>query len=200
MEKFNHGKATDLNMNRGFIQQGLEMEDPEAKESRVNLEEIQRKQKLKEAAAVKRETLTNKIYECIRDASATEDARAIQDSESNVAQDQKRIIKHLLSQGWSKNEIIYELQRIFGNDVLLNGTYLDDERSLFTKVGPTFFFGLFLSGMFLRGRVRARKAVELAKMQTTSEPIQFASKAGETLTKSEKSDLMRKLKLDQKRL
>ena len=97
MEKFNHGKATDLNMNRGFIQQGLEMENPEAKESNVSLEELQRKQKLKEAAAVRRETLTNKIYECIRDASATEDARAIQDSESNVAQDQKRIIKHLLS-------------------------------------------------------------------------------------------------------
>ena len=200
MEKFNHGKATDLNMNRGFIQQGLEMEDPEAKESRVNLEEIQRKQKLKEAAAVKRETLTNKIYECIRDASATEDARAIQDSESNVAQDQKRIIKHLLSQGWSKNEIIYELQRIFGNDILLNGTYLDDERSFVTKVGPTFLFGLFLSTMFLRGRIRARQATELAKMQAAKEPVKFTSKAGENLSKSEKSDLMRKLKLDSKRL
>ena len=85
MEKFNHGVATDLNMNRGFVQAGLELQDPNAKESDITLEMIAKRKRLQEAASNRRELLTNKIYECIRDASATEDARAIQDSESNVA-------------------------------------------------------------------------------------------------------------------
>ena len=87
MEKYNFGRATDLNMNRGFVQAGLKLQDPNAKESNITVEEISQRKRLQEAAATKREVLTNKVYECIRDASATEDARAIQDSESNVAQE-----------------------------------------------------------------------------------------------------------------
>lgn len=51
----------------------------------------------------------NEVYECIRDASSTENIRAIQDSESHVAQEQKKIIKTLIKKGWSKNEVIYEI-------------------------------------------------------------------------------------------
>ena len=109
-------------------------------------------------------------------------------------------MKHLLSQGWSKNEVVYELQRIFGNDILLNGTYLDDERSFFMQTVPTFLVGLTVSALFLRGRVRARQAAELAKAVKTPEPNMFGSKPMETLSKSERSELMRKLRIDQKKL
>jgi cytochrome c-type biogenesis protein CcmH/NrfF len=36
-----------------------------------------------------------------------------------VAQEMKRIVKTLAKKGWSKNEIVYELQRIYGNDILI---------------------------------------------------------------------------------
>ena len=49
------------------------------------------------------------MFELIRDASATENARAIQDSESVTAKEQKKIIKTLIKKGWTKNEIVYEV-------------------------------------------------------------------------------------------
>jgi hypothetical protein len=29
------------------------------------------------------------------------------------------MIRTLVAKGWSKNEIVYEIQRVFGNDVLI---------------------------------------------------------------------------------
>ena len=55
------------------------------------------------------ETIINEVFEAVRDASSTENARAIQDSESNVAQEMKRLVKTLAKKGWPKNEIVYEL-------------------------------------------------------------------------------------------
>ena len=57
-----------------------------------------------------------------------------------------------------------------------------------------------MSALFLRGRVRARQASELAKAVKSPEPPVFGSKSVETLSKSERSELMRKLKIDQKKL
>ena len=50
----------------------------------------------------------------IRDAAAEENARAIQDSESQYAMEQKTMIDILARKGWSKNEIAYEMQRVYG--------------------------------------------------------------------------------------
>ena len=95
------------------------------------------------------ENIINEVFECIRDASSTENTRAIQDSESQVAQDQKRMIKTLVKKGWSKNEVIYEVQRVFGNDVLILKRKLDDDRGPIGKFGVpiTLLFGL--SGFLL---------------------------------------------------
>ena len=43
------------------------------------------------------------------------------------------MIKTLIKKGWTKNEIVYELQRVFGNDVLILPKKLDDERSFLGK-------------------------------------------------------------------
>ena len=93
-----------------------------------------------------REAIVFSVYECIRDASSTENIRAIQDSEGQVSQEQKRMVKMLVAQGWSKNEIIYEIQRVFGNDVLILTNKLDDERGLFGRTMP--FVSLGLAGAF----------------------------------------------------
>ena len=50
-----------------------------------------------------KEKTINETFEAIRDASSTETARAIQDSEGLVARDQKKMIKILADKGWSKN-------------------------------------------------------------------------------------------------
>jgi cytochrome c-type biogenesis protein CcmH/NrfF len=55
------------------------------------------------------EVIINEVFEAVRDASSAENARAIQDSESNVAQEMKKIVNTLAKKGWSKNEIVYEL-------------------------------------------------------------------------------------------
>ena len=73
-----------------------------------------------------------------------------------MAREQKRLIKILLVQGWSKNEIIFEMQRVFGQDVLIDKKYLDDERSLATKVMPYVGASLLFTGLLLRKQVSAR--------------------------------------------
>ena len=73
------------------------------------------------------------VYEALRDASSYENARAIQDSESITAIEQKKMIQTLIHKGWSKNEIIYEMQRIFGNDILINTKYVDYDKSFHYK-------------------------------------------------------------------
>ena len=110
-----------------------------------------------------------------------------------------------MSQGWSKNEIIYELQRIFGNDILLDANKLDDERSLATKILPVVCIGLLVSGMFLRGRIKTRQTLDLAKKSASNTNqkqgyrMDLTSK-NESISKHQKSELMRKLKIDTKKL
>lgn len=95
--------------------------------------------------------------------------RAIQDSESPVAIDQKRVIKTLAQQGWSKNEIIYEVQRVFGNDVLIMPEVLDDERSLVGRVLPPLFMATFVAGLYLRGK--SRQAGRVVKQAMDKEAL-----------------------------
>ena len=45
----------------------------------------------------------------------------------------KKIVKTLAKKGWSKNEIVYELQRIYGNDILILKHKLNDERGMVGK-------------------------------------------------------------------
>jgi cytochrome c-type biogenesis protein CcmH/NrfF len=73
--------------------------------SAISAKAIQRQSMISQS----QENIINEAFECIRDASSTENTRAIQDSESQVAQDQKRMIKTLVKKGWSKNEVIYEV-------------------------------------------------------------------------------------------
>ncbi len=47
----------------------------------------------------------------------------------------KKIVKTLAKKGWSKNEIVYELQRIYGNDILILKQRLTDERGPVGKFG-----------------------------------------------------------------
>ena len=49
------------------------------------------------------------MYEIIRDASSDETPRAIQDSETEVALAQKRMILGLSAKGWRKNDIVAEM-------------------------------------------------------------------------------------------
>ena len=98
----------------------------------------------------KREAIISQCYETIRDAHSTENIRAIQDSEGQTSIEQKRMIKILVAQGWSKNEIIYEMQRIFGNDVLILTNILDDERGFLARTVPILGFGTIATLLFFR--------------------------------------------------
>ena len=59
------------------------------------------------------------------------------------------MVKILVSQGWSKNEIIYEMQRVFGNDVLILPKNLDDERGLIERLLPVVLTGTMIGFFFL---------------------------------------------------
>ena len=58
------------------------------------------------------------------------------------------MVKTLLNKGWSKNEILFEVQRIYGNDVIIFTKFLDDERTMLGKIfpvaGAAFFISTFL--------------------------------------------------------
>ena len=89
MEEYHFGKATDLNLNRGFTT--LEAQAiGENKDEFAAMQEVQRKEQL---ASQKRETIINQVYECIRDAQSAENIRAIQDSEGSTSIEQKRMVK-----------------------------------------------------------------------------------------------------------
>ena len=61
------------------------------------------------------------------------------------------MIKTLVKKGWSKNEVIYEMQRIYGNDILILKHRLDDERGFFGRFGVPLFLGTsVLSIIFFR--------------------------------------------------
>mmetsp|Transcript_25622 Transcript_25622/g.39425 ORF Transcript_25622/g.39425 Transcript_25622/m.39425 type:complete len:132 (-) Transcript_25622:16-411(-) len=79
---------------------------------------------LKEASVIKHD-----LFGTIRDATSTEYNRAIQDSESVVALKQKNLILGMVRKGLTKNQIIREMQMIYGNDVLIYPEKVDDTRS-----------------------------------------------------------------------
>ena len=66
----------------------------------------------------------------------------------------KKMTVALARKGWTKNEIIFELQRIFGNDILMGRKYLDDES---TFIGKNYLsiLAVFSIGYFMASR-RAR--------------------------------------------
>jgi len=74
-----------------------------------------------------------------------------------TAIDMKKIIHTLIQKGWTENEIVFELQRIFGNDVLMDGQKINDERSLLARsVFPSIFmmtFGLISLSVIRRKRL-----------------------------------------------
>ena len=105
------------------------------------------------------ELIWNEVLECIRDAASMESTRAIQDSEGLIAKEQKNMIKILISEGWSKNEIIYEMQRIFGQDVLIYPNKLDDNRSFMHRALPLATFAITIGSAFIFRRMQLiRKA------------------------------------------
>ena len=67
----------------------------------------------------------------------------------------KRIVKTLAKKGWSKNEIVFELQRIYGNDILILKQRLTDERGFFGKnvVPITLSFSLMGYMLFRQRKV-----------------------------------------------
>ena len=109
------------------------------------------------------------VFEHIRDASSTESYRAIQDSETNVAQEQKRVIKTLARKGWTKNMIIYEVQRIYGNDVLIKPEGLDDERGFVMRYGGLGM--LMMSGLALAFLARRFRNVKSGVIKTSNNDI-----------------------------
>jgi hypothetical protein len=65
----------------------------------------------------------------------------------------KKIVKTLVKKGWSKNEIIYEIQRVYGNDVLIQRFKLNDERGFVGKYGlPMTMMASLTLMLFLRRR------------------------------------------------
>ncbi|CDW78447.1 UNKNOWN [Stylonychia lemnae] len=121
--------------------------------------------------AKKEEQTLAEVYEMIRDASSKETARAIQDSESPTALDQKRIIRLLVRKGWSKNEITYECQRIFGNDVLIKPEKLEDDRMPISKYKRFIMFSIFGAYYLLRKAKQGQMKTALKNAKAVSQNL-----------------------------
>ena len=94
----------------------------------------------------------------IRDARAEETARALQDSESLTAIEQKRMIFGLAKKGWSTIDIVSELQRVWGQDVLILPEKLDGSKNFASRmmgpsIGAIFMIPAFI--YFMRKNTRA---------------------------------------------
>ena len=70
----------------------------------------------------------NDVYGMVRDARREKSPKTSQGTESNTSVIQKHMINRLARKGWSKNEIVAEQQRIFGQDLLILPQNLDDTR------------------------------------------------------------------------
>lgn len=138
-------------------------------------------------AAVQKQTMLsqseqntiNEVMEAVRDASSTENTRAIQDSESQVAQEQKRLVKTLVKKGWSKNEVVYEMQRVYGNDVLILKSKLNDERGALAKFGiPLMMVSATAASLLLfrRGRRVPRPQAAPSSTSAASEKDEILKK------------------------
>ncbi|CAI2378166.1 unnamed protein product [Moneuplotes crassus] len=105
------------------------------------------------------------IFMNTRDGTATESIRVIADSEGYVGKRQKKMIKTLVRKGWSKNEIFYEMQRVFGNDVVTENKAFDDESKPLLTAGVVLLPVLFCGSLFLLRQAR-RIRLEMAISQT----------------------------------
>ena len=114
-----------------------------------------------ELLQTQREVTVNEVFKMVRDASSQETARALQDSESPIAQDQKHMILGLVQKGWTKNEIVAENQRVWGQDVLILSNELDDNRSGFVRYGLPMVTGMLFLSPFL---IRQVKVSQLSRM------------------------------------
>ena len=98
--------------------------------------------------------LVSDLFMMIRDARSEENARAIQDSESNTAIEMKRFIRCLIQKDCKMNQIIYEVQKVWGNDVLILPKQIEDNRPRVIKYGlpfmTTLIFVVPITLMFLR--------------------------------------------------
>ena len=79
------------------------------------------------------------------------------------------MIKILIAQGWSKNEIIYEMQRVFGQDVLIYPKKLDDHRSFFSKVLPLATTTFIIGGAFVFKRMINLRKVQIEAIKAAAE-------------------------------
>ena len=82
------------------------------------------------------------------------------------------MLKILISEGWSKNEIVYEMQRVFGQDVLIHPQKLDDDRTFTHKFLPFMSLTFAVGGAFV-----FRRMMQIKKSQIDA--VMNASKAAE---------------------
>ena len=101
-----------------------------------------------ELASANQTNIINEVFQMIRDARSEENARALQDSESNTAIEQKRMINGLVKKGWSKNEVVAEVQRVWGQDVVILPNMLDDNRGPMAKYGIKMILGFMIMTPF----------------------------------------------------
>ena len=79
------------------------------------------------------------------------------------------MIKILVAQGWSKNEIIYEMQRVFGQDVLIYPKKLDDHRSFIGKVLPIATTAFIIGGAFVFRRMYKLRRMQIEAIKAAEE-------------------------------
>lgn len=136
----------------------------------------------------------NDIFQATRDAISTENIRAIQDSEGPVSQEQKRMVKVLVAKGWAKNEIMFEMQRVFGNDVLILPQLLDDERTFVGKMLPLVLVGATFSSFLMATRLgRLRMNSQFSSL--AKQGAQGTKPTGSTMSAAQREDLIKKLKV-----
>ena len=104
------------------------------------------------------------------------------------------MIKILTNQGWTKNEIIYEMQRVFGNDVLILVKSLDDERGMAERLLPFCFAGLTVGMMILNYKARGPQII--AQAASMSKPIKKVRKVKKStiVDDLDRDELKRKLR------
>ncbi len=103
------------------------------------------------------------------------------------------MIKTLIKKGWTKNEIVYEVQRIYGNDVLILKTRLDDQRGVVGKFGMPFFLVTACTTLVLIQRRRTLQAQRALQQAAELQAMQARARAeAETI---DKDDLLRKLNM-----
>ena len=77
-----------------------------------------------------------------------------------------------MKKGWSKNEIVYEVQRIYGNDVLILKHKLDDTRGIVGQYGVPLTMMMSLTAfLFFRRRRTLFKVVPKVNVESEKEEI-----------------------------